>query len=488
MTFNSYIFILAFFPAFVILYYMLGKINGFVGKALIIVGSVVFYVYAGWDVAAVLGISIVINFTLALVMSKKRGKRPVLAFAIIVNVLLLLYFKYLNFAIDIINDIGNGNIKSKDILLPLGISFFTFQQIMYVVAVWKGEIGKISVTDYLAYILYFPKLVMGPLMEPDNFFKQLNDEKRTKVNWDNLASGLKIFSLGLFKKVLLADTFAKAVSWGFANGISTSESVAKATSGDLFLVMLFYTFQIYFDFSGYSDMAVGVSKMLNINLPMNFDSPYKATSIRDFWKRWHMSLTSFLTKYIYFPLGGSRKGKVRTYVNIMIVFLVSGIWHGANFTFILWGAIHGLLQIIERLLGKAFDALSETVRWFCTFLSVNLLWLLFRCESIADWGEMLSTMFRFKNMSISSGLIKCFSLPENGALFDILHLNHINSLVRGFGMVIFILAAYIICLVPENNYKKMDKTNGFTLAVCMIAFVWGFLCLSSESVFVYFNF
>ena len=201
-----------------------------------------------------------------------------------------------------------------------------------------------------------------------------------------------------------------------------------------------------------------------------------------------MSLTSFLTKYVYFPLGGSKKGKVRTYINIMIVFLVSGIWHGANWTFILWGCLHGLLQVVERLFGKWFNKLSEVVRWGYTFLSVNILWLLFRADSIDNWREMLHTMFRFQNMAISDGLIEVFELPESTFLFEKLHLVQANTEVRGFGMLVFIVAAFLISLVPENNYRTIGKTNVFNMILCAIAFIWGFLCLSSESVFVYFNF
>ena len=487
MTFNSYLFILAFLPVFVLLYFSLGKINSLVSKTLIIIGGLVFYAYAGWDVTAILAVSILGNLILSFIVSKNHHKKYLFILAIVFNLGLLVYFKYFGFLFNTFNALTHKHLEIWDIIQPLGISFFTFQQIMYVVSVWRGE-TSVSVMDYLAYILYFPKLIMGPLIEPVDFLEKLNDENRTKINWGNIAAGLKIFSLGLFKKMLLADTFSKAVMWGFKNGIAAGGQAPKATAGDLFLVMLFYTFQIYFDFSGYSDMAVGISKILNIDLPINFNSPYKALSIRDFWKRWHMTLTNFLTKYIYFPLGGSRKGNVRTYANILIVFLVSGIWHGANWTFILWGLLHGLLQVIERLFQKWFDKLHAVVQWGYTFLSVNILWLLFRADKIGDWAEMLKTMFRFQDMSISDGLIKTFTLPETAFLFDKLRLVQLNTDVRGLSMIIFIVSAFLICLVPENNYRKMDKTNVFTMVICSIAFVWGFLCLGSESVFVYFNF
>ena len=486
MSFNSYIFILVFLPVFIFLYFSLGKINRYANKALLILGGIIFYAYAGWDIAAVLGLSIVVNYLLSLALKHTRRK-TLLALIIVLNILLLFYFKYFNFAIDTINSLTNARLPYKDLILPLGISFFTFQQIMYVVSVWRGE-SSTKILDYLSYILFFPKLMMGPLMEPSDFFGQINDSSRRNINWGNIASGIKIFSFGLFKKMVLADTFAKAVTWGFANGVTTVTSIPTATSGDLFLVMLSYTFQIYFDFSGYTDMAVGVSKMLNIDLPINFDSPYKASSIREFWRRWHITLTKFLTQYIYFPLGGSRKGPVRTYVNIMIVFLISGIWHGANWTFILWGCSYGVLLVLERFFKKGFDQLSEVVRWGYTFASVNILWMLFRADSIENWWGMLQTMFSFQNMAISTELIKIFEVPESTFIFEKLHLVSLYTNIGGFCMLLFMNAAFFICLVPDNNYKNMGKINFFNMIVCAIAFVWSFLCLSSESVFVYYNF
>lgn len=235
-------------------------------------------------------------------------------------------------------------------------------------------------------------------------------------------------------------------------------------------------------------MAVGISQMINITLPMNFDSPYKAQSIRDFWKRWHMSLTSFLTKYVYFPLGGSRKGMFRTYINILIVFLVSGIWHGANWTFILWGCIHGLIQILERISDKYSKSQSNLFRYIYTFIAVNLLWLLFRSESVSQWISIMGKMFTFQDMSVSSGLLKSLILPEHAFILDILHLKELNTLVRGLPMLSLILSAGLICIIPENNYRNMKKINISNMILCAIAFIWAFLCLSSESVFVYFNF
>ena len=194
---------------------------------------------------------------------------------------------------------------------------------------------------YASFVTFFPQLIAGPIVTHDELIPQFIDEKKKRINWDNIAKGIYIFTIGMFKKVILADTFGNAVNWGFQN-------IAELDTSNALIVMLAYTMQIYFDFSGYCDMALGIGKMLNIELPLNFNSPYKALRITEFWDRWHITLTRFLTKYVYIPLGGNRRGRLRTYFNILIVFLISGIWHGANWTFILWGGVHGVFVILTR--------------------------------------------------------------------------------------------------------------------------------------------
>ena len=483
MQFNSYLFILAYLPVLVIGYFLFNKIHVTAGKVYLTAGSALFYLYGGMDSFLVFAASILVNYVLARLIPKAGGrKKAVLGLGVFANVALLFWFKYFNFFLTSINGMFRTDFALENLILPLGISFFTFQQIMYLVNIYREELTYTGLLDYLAYILYFPKLLMGPLAEPGDLMEQLHDPERKKVSWENISYGLKIFSFGLFKKLVLADTFALAVSWGFSN-------VDAATSLDFFLVMLSYTFEIYFDFSGYSDMSVGVSTMLNIDLPMNFDSPYKAVSIRDFWKRWHMSLTGFFTRYLYIPLGGSRKGKLRTYGNTMIVFLVSGIWHGANWTFVLWGVLHGLLSVFDRIFEKAEKRILKVLRWCAAFFAVNLLWLLFRAESIVQWKNLLVKMFSFQSMTVSEGLSNAFVLPETPLILKVLHLEAWNAAVPGgISLPIFLAAAFLICLIPKNNYRKLRSNNLVTLALAVIALVWGVLVLSSESVFVYLNF
>ena len=481
MQFNSFEFILLFMPLIVFIYFIVNEFSYKIGKITIVVGSVIFYAYSDWKVLKVLCISLVINYIFSLIIWKKEKNKIYVPLIITINVVILLYYKYLNFGITNFNAIFDKNIPLKELLMPIGISFFTFQQIAYVVSIYKKEIDKPDIIDYMAFILYFPKILMGPLTDPVDFIEQLNDKELKKVNWDNIARGIKIFSFGLFKKVMIADVFAVAVNWTFTyTGITTSY--------DWLLTMLFYTFEIYFDFSGYSDMAVGTSLMLNITLPINFDSPYKALSIRDFWKRWHISLTKFFTKYIYIPLGGNRKGKILTYINIMLIFFISGVWHGANWTFILWGVIHGLFMVFDRVLEKSMSKLFEPLRWILTFFVINLLWLLFRCDSIEQWISIIKTIFCAQDLNVSWGLFNSFCLPEMEFLKNVLHLEKWTETIRGFWMYIYILVAYGLCLIPENNYKNINRLTPISVVLAFIAFVWGFICLSGESVFLYFNF
>lgn len=482
MQFNSFVYILLLLPVTVVGYYLCNKIGMLVGKLWLMVASLAFYLYAGIKAAAVLLVSIIINYLFSVLITKyDKARKEFFLIPAVVNVSLLLYFKYWNFALGNINHFVGTEFTVRDIILPLGISFFTFGQIAYLVAVYEKKITHPGVVDYLLYILYFPKLLMGPLMDPIEFISQINDEKTKSVNWDNIACGLKIFSIGLFKKAMIADVFAKAVNWGFYNFV-------EVTAFEWILIMLFYTFEIYFDFSGYSDMAVGASCMLNIELPMNFNSPYKSLNIRDFWKRWHISLTDFFTRYIYIPLGGSRKGKLFTYLNTMIVFTISGIWHGANFTFILWGILHGILMIFDRITGKIQEKIIAPIRWFFSFAAVNVLWLLFRSESIGQWLSILKTMAGTRSPAMGVILPGIFRLPEAAFFEDVLHIGNLIGNIDCFWMIVYIVGAFLICLIPKNAFQNLKKISFFSLPASIILFIWGIICLSNESVFVYFGF
>lgn len=482
MYLNSDIFIFFFFPLLLIVYFGCNKLHMAAGKRALIIGSLIFYAYADWHMLLFLLASVSCNYFFIYLMGRAKGQKAFLAVPVIVNVGLLLFFKYTGFAVMNLNLLLKTKYVFPKLLVPLGISFITFQQIAYLVTAYRGELEKPDLLDYLVYILYFPKLLMGPLVEPVDFIAQLNNPELKKVNGDHIAQGLKMFSFGLLKKVILADTFAGAFAWG-------CENIDVLTSMDCFLVMLAYTFEIYFDFSGYSDMAVGVSRMLNITLPMNFDSPYKAVSIRDFWKRWHISLTKFFTKYLYIPLGGSRKGKFFTYLNTMIVFTVSGIWHGAGWAFILWGGGHGILSVFDRVFECAENKIIKPVRWFITFLLVNILWLLFGLNSLRLWIQMIKNMFSFQNLTLSPGLAGVFTIPEASFINYVMQNAHINIFgIFGLWMMIFVLVSFGICLLMENNYRKMNKLSVSNMILAAIALVWGILCLSTNAEFIYSGF
>ena len=482
MQFNTYIYALAFLPITAIGYFLINRFNYSAAKIFLVAASALFYIYAGIEGFKWLVISMAVNYILTLLL-KKRKSKWILWVGIILDVALLFYFKYTNFAITSINEFWQKDITALSLVLPIGISFFTFQQIGYLVDTYRGETTENTILDYLLYVTFFPKILMGPITKQSELIPQFHDESKRKVSSNNLISGIQMFTIGFFKKVIIADTFAKAVTWAWKIG-----DFGQITAMDTFLVMIAYTFQIYFDFSGYSDMAIASATMLNIDLPMNFDSPYKAYSIRDFWKRWHISLTKFLIQYIYIPLGGSKKGKIRTYLNTMIVFLISGIWHGANWTFILWGVLHGIFSVFDRLTEKFRKNIHPALQWMCTFLVVSILWFLFRADSINEWKIAMFHIFAFKNTAISDGLINAFVLPESSFIIQTFHLSILNEHVRGLWMLIFYVMAFILCLGFENAYRAKHKNNGITAVFYALLFVFTLTCIGSESVFVYFNF
>lgn len=407
-------------------------------------------------------------------------RRIVCIVAVLINIGILMYFKYMDFFIDTINLAFHKDIPLLNIALPLGISFFTFQQISFVVDAMKGEACGYNFLEYACFVTYFPQLVAGPIVTHNELIPQFMDEEKKHLDYENLTKGIYIFCMGLGKKVLIADIFGNAVNIGYSQ-------VADLNATNSILVMLFYTLQIYFDFSGYCDMAIGMARMMNIELPLNFNSPYKALSIGEFWDRWHMTLTRFFTRYVYIPLGGNRKGKVRTYVNIFIVFLLSGFWHGAGVTFILWGVGHGILSILHRMARNLYDKIPKAIRWFMTFLCVNILWVLFRAESIKD------ALIIYKNiLSLSFG-------PVREDIMECFHITGIYALVEKLGpieampwlfMVIFIIIAMVMILFFKNAYEKMCvlKPSILNLVSAVVVMVWSILSLTGMSTFLYFNF
>lgn len=346
---------------------------------------------------------------------------------------------------------------------------------------YHGKTSSYSFLEYALFVTFFPQLVAGPIVLHSELIPQIMDPAKKQVDYDNLSKGIIWFTLGLAKKMLIADTLGSAVAWAYGN-------TDIATSLDMLIAALAYTFQIYFDFSGYSDMACGIAAMFNFSLPQNFNSPYKADSIVDFWKRWHITLTRFLREYIYFTLGGSRKGKARTYLNIMAVFFISGLWHGANWTFILWGTLHGFANAINRICAAQYKKLHQAARWMITFAFLNITWIIFRADSVHQAIFILKKIVSMKSLTIHNELYRAFVLPENTYFYKLTGLSYFNNRITGFSMWFMLTLCLWICLNTANNYERIFKTSTATLLSTILLMVWCILSLGGVSVFLYFNF
>lgn len=490
MSFNSYFFVLVFFPVAIIGYHMMNKLGrGRFGKWFLLLMSLWFYGYAGLRGLFTIAISIVINYGLYLLYSKVKFKRTLMILGVILNILALIYFKYLFFLEVTLYELTGTQLTYTSLIVPLGISFITFSQISFLVDSYKdaidGNAEKVSFTDYALYVLFFPKVTVGPIALSKDFIKEINKASEIGVDWDNISKGLYAFTLGLTKKVLIADSLAHYADWGFSNveGLGTLNAL---------IVMVSYTMQIYFDFSGFCDMALGISKMLNINIPINFNSPYRALSIGEFWDRWHITLTKFFTKYVYIPLGGNRKGKVRTYVNILIVFLVSGIWHGAAVTFIIWGLMHGIASCIDRVISPYAEKLPKAIRWFVTFLFVNVAWVFFRATDVENALMLLKELVSFKFTPVNVELV-AKATPKGYELVQwlVVEFTKIQAYYSGLPIILAILIFAIFAGIKmKNTNERIEnfKPSSKTVLVTVILFVWCVISLSEVSTFIYVNF
>ena len=460
-----------FVPVVLVLYYAARKSGkNELAKGVLTAASMLFFALYGWDSFLILVLSCAFNYLYSSFLSKNK-KPAYLAAGIVINVLPLLVFKYLNFFGENIAKITGTEYTGVSLILPVAISYYTFQMITWCVDSYRGETKGIPVLDYLAYIWFFPRMVMGPITRHDEFIPQINDPAKFKPDPENIATGFLWFTVGMSKKLLLATRFSGASLYGL--GMGSELGMAEA-----WLCSIAYTFQIYLDFSGYCDMAAGVSKMLNLDIPKNFNSPYKAESIGDFWKRWHISLTSFLRKYIYFPLGGNRKGRARTYINMMIIFLVSGFWHGANWTFIIWGALHGILMIIERLTWDYLKKIPKFIRVAFTFVLVNIGWVFFAAPNLSMAVDVIKEMFRFDNIMPA---VQFYDTFDMGTIPFIRY--HLNIAIPLFYVITF------VCLqCTKNIYDKKYKPNFLTALAAGILFVWSFLYANGVSSFIYFQF
>jgi alginate O-acetyltransferase complex protein AlgI len=309
---------------------------------------------------------------------------------------------------------------------------------------------------------------------------QFLDEEKKRLNADNLARGIYIFVIGLAKKVLIADVFGMLVSYGY--GVVDNLNAISAL-----LVMLSYTFQIYFDFSGYCDMAIGIGQMMNIDLPQNFNSPYKALTITEFWDRWHMTLTRFFKKYVYIPLGGSRKGKVRTYINVLIIFLISGFWHGASWNFVFWGLLHGIFNVITRMFKVFFEKLHPALNWLMTFVFVNVAWVFFRAETFTQATTLLKKLVSWEFDGFDTTF---FELVKSVEFEEFLSIIPLDAAYPPLLITAYFVIAFFMLLGSRNAFEKMQsfRPTLFKMGVTLILLVWSVFSLSGISTFLYFNF
>lgn len=486
MLFNSYIFILFFLPITLVLYYGLNSLNKEEGAKWVLVGmSLWFYAYFHFSYLVLLVGSVLFNFFLSKIIcrqEKSQKGKVYLALGIAVNLGAIFYYKYFNFFMENVNVLFQTDFTVKTILMPLGISFFTFQQISYLVDSYRMETKNYRMVDYALFITFFPQLVAGPIVLHNDMIPQFHDKYRKKLSQDKLACGIHLFAIGLFKKVMIADTLGKGADWGFANP-------QTLTAIDVVIISILYTLQLYFDFSGYCDMACGIANMFHFELPLNFNSPYKAVSIQEFWQRWHMTLTRFLHKYLYFPLGGNRRGKVRTWVNILIVFLVSGIWHGAGWNFVLWGLVHGMASVLYRIFKGVWDKIPQLVRWLTTFIFVDLAWILFRADSLNSAGILYGKLVSPWKWQLNRTLLEQFDLLEFTYVEE--HVAVLKAFVDQFPFVhlaVILAIALFLVLIPRNCHEKKFVPGTGNAIESIILLVWSIVSLSGLTSFLYFNF
>lgn len=490
MNFNSLTFLI-FFPIVLILYHLLPSKAR---PALLLIAS--YFFYMSWNyrlVYLILGTTL-ISYVAGILIGRYRGKRIFsklcMAFAIIASLSVLFIYKYADFAIGTINSIsslfGGKPLSTLDLILPVGISFYTFQTLSYVIDVYRDDVPvEKNFWYYALFVSFFPQLVAGPIERPENLLPQLRTHARPSS--EDFRAGLRMMAVGFFKKIVLAD--------GVASIVNAVYNSPNSRSGIAVLVAtVLFSLQIYGDFSGYTDIAIGSARMLGIRLMKNFDRPYISQSIKEFWARWHISLSSWFRDYLYIPLGGNRKGRARKILNVFIVFLVSGIWHGAAWTFVLWGALHGVYRVIEEIFSKPLSRFMKykstgfvAFRTVVTFILVSFAWIFFRANSIGDLGRLLSSLFTGWGGGVT----------EMNASLAAIGLTPLAILRIALSAALLMVINRII---PDNKYPVPDGAVSvrrssissklvFVLLVLCIATAWLMLLEHHvSSSFIYFQF
>ncbi len=502
MLFHSYEFIFVFLPLTLLGYGISRRIaakkrqNNRIKNlpcVFLFLASVVFYGFGGIKYFPVLMISMAVNYGLCIWIKKTAKPKKLLVMGLVFHLGVLCGFKYL----------AGGR------YLPPALSFYTFTQLAFLAECYRGNLQRINGLSYGLYVTYFPKMMQGPITLPGEMLPGLQGISETngvtaeqnalrQADWERIFRNLYLFVLGLFKKALIADTFGSAVNLGYA-------SLAGLNSFDGILVMLSYTLQLYFDFSGYCDMAMGISGLFGIELPLNFNSPYQAANILEFWKRWHITLTGFFTRYVYIPLGGSRKGRARTYLNVLIVFFLSGIWHGTGAQFLVWGMLHGILYVITRAVTESgfWSKMSERrgklhgpgrqvlhgISVLFTFLYVNIAWVFFRAPSVQEAVTLLKTITSMTGGRWNRELAGCFNLDEFWYIIKVLRLDGWQY-AHYICMVLILVAALLLVFFGRTavSFVRSAKPKLIHGLIMAVLFVWSILSLSEVSSFLYVNF
>lgn len=482
MQFNSHIFLLIFLPLAVTGACLLRRRGHRQACLFLTAMSVWFYLAGSPEGIFLLGASIYFNYYMGRSLQRSPG-RAKLAAGVGLNLAVLGVLKYTDFVLGTAFGLFGADYTAQNFLIPLGLSFFTFQQIAYLCDCNKGEGGDYTPLEYALYVLFFPTILSGPIAFHHEIIPQLRAAK-PGADWNALARGLTRVSLGLAKKVLIADVLGTAVAAGF--GLAGELSSPAALT-----VMLGYTLQLYFDFSGYCDIASGCALMLGVELPVNFNAPYRACSVTEFWKRWHMTLTRFFTRYLYIGLGGSRGGLKKTCRNVLLVFLLSGIWHGAGWTFLIWGALHGAVMVLERVRReKGAKPLPRPLGWALTFLFVNVAWVFFRAASFGQAFALLGDLLLGGFGTLPPALTGCYLTSEVKVVNQLLGLDQIRLGV--IAAVLFTGGALALATLPKRTV--LDRTGADfrpTVPVLLGAAVllfWSALSFSGVGSFLYFTF
>ena len=503
MLFNSPAYIFLFLPVVIALYYLLNKSRlVVVGKAWLVLASLFFYGY--WNPKYLLLIigSKLANFAIGKALHRTRRdrgsvqnppltRRNILIGGIVLNLALLGFFKYADFFLTNLNVAIGASIPILELALPLGISFFTFQQIAYLVDCYKEDTKEYDFLNYCLFVSFFPQLIAGPIVHHREMMPQFMRIRANVFNWRNIATGTFIFCVGLFKKIVIADTFAVWANAGF-------DSLHTMGLIEAWCASLSYTFQLYYDFSGYTDMAIGGALFFNIRLPINFNSPYKAKDIREFWRRWHITLSNWLRDYVYIPLGGSRAGKYRTYLNLFMTFLLGGLWHGAGWTFVAWGGLHGAALVAHRFWSRAGLRMPPLIGWFSTFMFVNFAWVFFRAASFEGAVRVLKGMAGINGLGTPAALADIVrrskewaALAFDGSMVGYAAQIDAFAYIIAFGFAAFLLpnTMQMIRFVPYRGALAFKPRFIYAVFVGVILFYSLVSNIqNAPSQFLYFNF